>query len=138
MVNWWITLDENMNPWLAYTLLLAIGLFGGIGDILTYQWAKSQQQVWLWAAFLIWAIDIVLFGLYLRYETVSLIIAYTLTLMLHTLIVLICDLYFYGTRLNRMEWTGLLLALLAIILLEVGRTKHTSPESVTPSAVESR
>lgn len=47
-----------MNPWLAYLLLIGIDLFGGLGKIFTYQWAKSHNIFWFMGACAIWFVDI--------------------------------------------------------------------------------
>lgn len=113
-----------MNLWLAYLLLIAIGLIGGLGDIFTYQWAKSHNNLWFVAACAIWFVDILLFGLLLRYAPISLTVAYTMTLVFHTLIVVACDLIYYGARLNRMEWVGIIMAILSVVVLELARDKE--------------
>jgi len=119
-----------MNSWLAYGLLIAVSIFGGLGDIFTYQWAKSHNNFWFVAACAIWFIDILLFGLFFRYADISLTVAYTMTLVFHTLIVVACDLTYYGARLNRMEWVGIVLAILSVVLLEIARDKdEPKPET---------
>ena len=113
-----------MNLLLIYGLVILIGLFGGLGDICTFQWAKTGMYYWFLVACIIWIVAIILLGLLLRYATITLTVAYILTLICHTFIVLGCDWWYYHKRLSTGEWLGIALGILAVLVIEVSRCKE--------------
>ena len=121
-----------MQLWLGYLLLLLIGITGGLGDIWIYLWARSDRPVWLLLASVVWLISLVLFGLFLRFDSRGLGTAFMLSSVLHIGLVIAFDQLFTSARMNRLEWAGLFLAVLAVLLLELGHGQHEDPTSGVP------
>jgi len=109
------------HPLLIYGLLAAIGLTGALGDLWIYKWAVSDKTVWLVWASVVWLASLILFGVMLRLDSRSFSAAFMLVSLFHAVVVVACDLAFYGGRLNRVEWLGLLLAMVSVLVLEFGK-----------------
>jgi drug/metabolite transporter superfamily protein YnfA len=107
---------------LIYLFVAIIGIIGGVGDVLLYKWAKLDQLFWLMAACGVWLVYIVLFGLFLRLEYFSFSIAVVVATVIHLLLSLLWGFFFTDVKLNRIEWAGLILGILAVVLLEIGHT----------------
>lgn len=132
---------EQLNPWLTYGLLLAIGISGGLGDIWIYKWSKSGDFRWLLIASIVWLMSLMLFAILLKWDNRSFSAAFILSSISHVVLVLICDLIYFGGRLSRLEWAGIGLSVIAIGLLELGRVAPvievpSSPIAADPDAPE--
>jgi drug/metabolite transporter (DMT)-like permease len=125
--------SESANPWLVYGLLVAIGGTGGLGDIWIFNWAKSGNLWWLVLASLVWLSSLILFGLLLKWDSRTFSAAFMLATVFHALLVVVCDLIYFGGRLTRMEWAGIGFAVIAVILLELGHENHN--ESSAPPSI---
>jgi len=107
----------------VYGLLLLIGVTSGVGDILLYQWAKSRGTVWLLMAYTVWIFSLTLYGFLFRTEHFSFGAAVVLATVIHLVISVLWGLFFTESKLSTIEMAGLILAIIAVILLEVGRSK---------------
>lgn len=107
----------------VYGLLILIGLTSGAGDVLLYKWAKARGPIWLLVAYGVWIISITLYGLLFRLEHFSFGAAVLLATVIHLVVSLLWGFIFTQSRLSSMEIAGMLLALIAVILLEFGRVK---------------
>jgi hypothetical protein len=105
----------------VYGLLIVVGLVGGLGDILLLKWARSQLIGWLVAAAVVWACALALLGHFLRWEHFTFGTAIVVATVVHVALDVGFDAVFNEVRLNRTEWLGLVLALVAVVLLEAGR-----------------
>ena len=127
---------------LVYGLLLGIGLTGALGDLWIYKWAVSQKPGWLVAASVVWLASLILFGVMLRLDSRSFSAAFMLVSVFHAVVVVACDVVFFGGRLNRVEWFGMALALASVLVLELskdeaGQEQHSQPGIETRSTQSS-
>ncbi|MFM7316790.1 MAG: hypothetical protein ACKO5E_07560 [bacterium] len=114
-------MNHSLSPWVAYSLLVASGLTGGLGDIWIYNWAKSGKPHWLFLAGFVWLASLFLFGLLLKWDSRTFSAAFMLCTVMHVVLVIICDILYFGGRLNRLEWAGMVVAAIAVVMLEIGR-----------------
>ena len=127
---------------LIYALLLAIGLTGALGDLWIYKWAVGHKPGWLVAASVVWLASLILFGVMLRLDSRSFSAAFMLVSVFHAVVVVACDVVFFGGRLNRVEWFGMALALASVLVLELskdeaGQEQHSQPGIETRSTQSS-
>lgn len=116
------TLQSVVN--MFYGMLLLIGVTGAAGDVLLYRWATEHHNGWLAAALSIWAFSLVLFGLLIRWGGRTLGLTFVLAAVVHTALILSWDIATSSQRLSRMEWVGLTLAVLGVLLIELAQ--HSS------------
>lgn len=109
-----------------YALFILNGVTSGIGDILIYRWAKTSQLSWLLAAYLVWFGSLLLLGFLFRMEHFSFGAAVLLATLIHLGMSLGWSWLFTDYQFSRLELVGLLLATLAVICLELGRTPEAS------------
>lgn len=117
-------IDPQGSAWSSawvWGLLVAIGVLGGLGDIVVYQWARGDRVAWLVASCGLHVASVVLFGLLLRWDTRAFCAAFMLSSVVHVVLVVAGDVLVYGRRLSPREWAGMGLAAAAIVLLELGR-----------------
>jgi drug/metabolite transporter (DMT)-like permease len=126
-------MSSHMGIGWAYTMLLLIGITGGLGDVWIYHWVKTNRWLWLVAACVVWVASLLLFGLFLKWDTRSFTTAFILSSVFHVLLVGVSDLWFFGGKIGRLEWLGILLGVLSAICIELGRERL--PEEVELSAV---
>jgi len=122
------------NPWIAYSLLILVGFTGAIADIWVYEWSRTDRSLWMLLGCVAWVISLVLFGVLLKADGAKFSSVFMLASIFHVVLVLICDLVWYGTRFNKLESIGLILAIVAVLLLELGKEQAT--ELPLPAAVE--
>ena len=79
--------------------------------------------MWLLAAYVLWAISLTLLGFLFRMEHFSFSAIVVLATIIHLVIGLVWGLGFTESKIKNMEMAGLMLAVIAVILLEVGRAK---------------
>ena len=102
---------------------MLIGLSSSVAEILLYRWAKSQHNLGLLAAYVLWAISLTLLGFLFSMEHFSFSAVVVVATMIHLAIGLVWGLGFTESKISTMEIAGLMLAVIAVILLEVGRAK---------------
>lgn len=110
-----------MDKFWIYGLLVMVGFIGAIGDIAVNQWAKSHRFEWWLASCAIWIGAASLFGLLLRWQYFTFGIAVILALLVHSGIALVWDATWERVRLSPLQWLGVLCAVLAFCLIEVGK-----------------
>jgi multidrug transporter EmrE-like cation transporter len=116
-------MNLNGNNLLAvYALLIMIGLTSGAGDIMLYKWARSSQSGWLMGSYASWFSSVALLGLLFRMEHFSFGAAVVLATMIHLAIGVFWGFLFTGSKISTLELAGLILAIIAVIMLEVGRS----------------
>lgn len=106
----------------VYVLIILVGLTGGAGDILLYKWAKTSQLNWLLASYVAWFCCVTLFGLLFRMEHFSFGAAVVMATVVHLVLDVCWGLVTAQARVSSLEVLGLVFGLIAIVLLEVGRT----------------
>lgn len=115
--------ENNYSLPVIYGLLLIIGIISGLGDILLYKWAQLHSASWLVAAYGVWLVSLTLLGLFLRLEHFTFGAAIVIATIVHLTVGLCWSFCCTGASLGRMEVLGLLLAIIAVILLEIGRAQ---------------
>lgn len=121
---------------LLYSVILIIGMVGGLGDLLIYQWAKQGGAKWIVSGLAFWFVGLTLFGVVLRCGN-SLGFTFVLSAVVHIILVLGWDLLVEKTQISRLEMLGLLVAVLGILLMEVGHAHRLSEVSLdSHSAVQ--
>lgn len=112
----------------VYGVLILVGLVGAVGDAAVNQWARSHKVGWWLVSCLIWIGAATLFGIVLRWGYFSFGISVVLALLVHAAMVLLLDRMYYGVRLASIQWAGILCAVVAFCLLEIGR-QASAPSS---------
>ncbi len=113
-----------LSSFYVYSLLVLIGLTGGIGDIFLYKWAGSRQVGWLLGAYLFWWCCLTSLGVLFRLEYFTFGAAIILATVIHLFISLLWALLFTEGTLNRIEMVGIVFGVIAIVLLEIGRNRQ--------------
>lgn len=116
-----------------YTLLFAIGVTGGLGDIWIFQWTRTPRWQWLFAASAVWLLSLFLFAALLMRGNRTFGAAFMLSTVLHIVLVVLCDCAWFGTRPSRTEWFGMVLAFFSIVLLEIGHQTQAHFEANSQS-----
>ncbi len=108
---------------LFYAAIMVCGATGAAGDILLYRWAISCQTRWLAAGLCMWLICLIVFGLLLRHAERTLGATFVLAAVVHIVAVLGWE-WRHGDRsLSWMEMTGIVLAAVGVVLIELGQYK---------------
>ena len=110
--------------WAFYGLLLLAGLTGGSGDILLAKWAKDYRPIWLAAGLASWLVCLILFAMLIRHSGRSLGVTFTLSAVVHIVVVLGWDLAQGETQTSTLEWTGIALAVAGVVLIEFGQSAN--------------
>ena len=104
-----------------FLMVVAVAMLGGVGDVLVNQWAKTQLvQWWLWSI-PVWVLTATVFGVALREKRYSFGITVVVILLLHSGLVLAWDALVERASLAPTQWAGVAAAMVAIVLMEVGR-----------------
>lgn len=114
-------MNRHLSPMIVYTILSISGLAGALGDIWIYNWAKSGKWQWLILASIVWVASLLSFGLLLKWDTRAFSTAFILCSVIHIVMVIGSDVIYFGGRVNRLEAAGMIVAILALILMEIGR-----------------
>ncbi len=115
-------MNENSHASiLTYLLLVLIGLTSSVGEILLYKGVKSASSIWLLAAAALWFVSLTLLGLLFKMEHFSFGAVVVLATIIHLTVAVLWGLFFTGNRISLFELAGLILAVVAVILLEAGR-----------------
>lgn len=125
-----------MDKLWVYSLLVVVGFVGAIGDIAVNQWAKSHRVEWWLASCAIWIGAASLFGILLRWQHFSFGITVVLALLVHSGIVLVWDAIWERARLSPLQWLGVFCALLAVCLVEVGKTTPVINQTQAANALD--
>lgn len=101
-------------------LVVLTAFFGVMGDIMVNQWAKTAHLRWLVMSVPVWMLAVTFFGLLLRQKHYSFAVAVVVVVLIHSAIALAWDHFAENAVLAPMQWVGVGVALVAIILMEVG------------------
>lgn len=104
---------------MSYLLFFAVGLTAAAGDLLVFRWSKTNESWALVASLVVWCVSLVLFGLLLR-DGRGLGVTFVWAVVMHTAIILGWDLLVTKAEWSRLEWAGILLAVVGIVLIEMG------------------
>lgn len=113
--DWWTTPKAFVWLWGLVTL---VGITGGVSDIWIARWAESGQSRWLLSASAICVFSLWLFGWLIKTDSRSLSHLLMLATLTHVLQVVVYEIAIRGHRPSRLEFAGLLLGLVALMLLE--------------------
>lgn len=109
----------------TYLMLILVGVAGAVGDILVSRWAKTDGIGWLLGSWLFWIASVTLFGYFLKSDRFAFSTAISfIAFAAHGVVSLLFDFLFLQTRLSREEWLGIALAIIAVLVLEVGRVRR--------------
>lgn len=111
----------------VYGVLVLVGLVGAIGDATVNQWARTSRTWWWVLSCVIWILAATLFGYVLRWRYFTFSIAVVLALLVHSAMVIFLDRMYYGVRLAAIQWVGIICAIAAFCLLEIGRQAVIPP-----------
>lgn len=106
---------------MVWLLIVAVVLSGVAGDILMNQWAKTQLFLWWALSVPVWVLTATVFGLVLREQYYSFGVVVVIILLFHSGLVLAWDTFVENVTLAPMQWVGVVAAVIAITLIEVGR-----------------
>jgi len=112
---------ELASTLILYSLLTCSAVVSGFGDILIFRWAKNGGGSWLSSGLALWIVGLMLVGMVFRYSTLPFSIAVVLLVVIHVLVDVAWDVAFLGTKLTSLQWAGVTLAVLAVLLLQIGR-----------------
>jgi multidrug transporter EmrE-like cation transporter len=122
------------NPALTtYLMLVLVGVAGACGDILVSRWAKTNGTGWLLGSWVFWIISVTLFGYFLKSDRFAFSTAIFIAFAAHGILSLLFELAVLKTKLSREEWLGMALAIIAVLVLEVGRSRREEA-AVNPTA----
>lgn len=104
-----------------FLLVIAVALLGATGDILVNQWAKTQLIHWWLISIPLWIGAATVFGFALRQEHYTFGVMVIVILLLHAVLVLAWDSFIEGVSLPPTQWVGVMAAIAAMVLIEVGK-----------------
>jgi drug/metabolite transporter (DMT)-like permease len=106
----------------VYALLATAEIVAVLGDIALYRWAREKGHIgWLLASYLGWILSVTLFGWYLRKSDDSFSFAVIIATLFMIALIMAWDLLVNQTRFNAMQWSGIGLGIVAIVLYEWGK-----------------
>lgn len=105
----------------VFLMVVAVAALGATGDVFVNQWAKTHLVRWWLMSLPVWVVTATVFGFVLREKHYSFSVALVVILLLHSGLVLAWDALVERAILTPMQWTGVAAAIVAIILMEVGR-----------------
>lgn len=105
-----------------YAAMAGLGLLGAISDATLNQWAQSNRGAWLVLSYGLWIAVATLFGLILRAEHLSFGTAVIVFLTVNSAFALALDILVFGGSLNARQGLGVLMAVGAMAMLELGRS----------------
>ncbi len=108
--------------WAFYGLLFLAGITGGGGDISLAKWAKEDRPIWLVMGLVSWLSCLILFAMLIRHSGRSLAVTFTLSAVVHIVMVLGWDLAQGETQTSKIEWAGIALAIVGVVLIEWGQS----------------
>lgn len=110
-----------------YVIVVLAGLLGAVSDVVLNQWARTGKTGWLIAAYACWLIVATVVGLILRADYFGFGAAIVLFLLVNSMGALILDRALYGSRLSGLSSLGIVLAIIAMICIEMGRDHSNTP-----------
>jgi len=110
----------------VYTLVILVGALCAAGDVSIYQWTRTNRAAWWVLSCVLWIVAATLFGYVLGLKYFSLSIGVVVSLISHSLVVLVIDRAYYGTRLNVLQWTAVAMAIITLSLLELGKSQEVA------------
>jgi|SRR3989344_244963 len=105
----------------TFFLAVIAAICGAVGDVLINQWAKTQNYLWWGASIPFWVAAATVFGFLLQQKHYSFSVSLIAILVIHSGIVLVWDVLVERALISPIQWVGVAAALLAIVLMEVGR-----------------
>lgn len=111
-----------ISHWAFYGLLFLAGITGGGGDISLAKWAKEDRPIWLVIGLVSWLACLILFAMLIRHSGRSLAVTFTLSAVVHIVVVLGWDLAQGETQTSKLEWAGIALAMIGVVLIECGQS----------------
>lgn len=122
-----MSLPSPVSPLYVYGLLVIVGFIGALGDATINEWARTSRLWWWLVSIPIWIAAATLFGYVLHWQYFNFSLAVVVALLVHSGAVLLFDRTILGARFSALQWVGVVLALLALVLLELGRSNASSP-----------
>jgi len=113
--------DQAPKTLAAYGLIIAVGVTGAVGDILINRWAQSRDLFSLVISYALWILSVTLLGYFLRLERYTFASAIVIAVIVHTTVAVIADIRIFGGRITNLQWIGFVFALVAFVLIELGR-----------------
>ena len=118
---------DSMNPnATTYLLLILIGLTSSVSEILLFKGVKAAQPILLAAAFAVWIASLSLMGLLFRAQHFSFSAIVVLATLVHLIVALLWGVAFADAKLSSLEIAGLIFAIIAVVLLEAGKSQITA------------
>ncbi|HBE90794.1 MAG: hypothetical protein A3E37_02805 [Candidatus Andersenbacteria bacterium RIFCSPHIGHO2_12_FULL_46_9] len=109
----------DMPRWAFYLLAISAGLVGGIGDALLNQWAKHGGKWWLIASgYLSWVVALTLFLLMLKKGPLAHCVI--LFLLSNCIFIIAVSNLVFHEDISAQKWAGIILAIVAIVIMESG------------------
>lgn len=108
---------------MIYGIFIVAGIIGTAGDVLTYQWAKSQHLGYLLGACALWITCLALMGYLMQMERYSFGAVVVLTTISNILLSILWSFSFLKLRPSLLEWSGVILAIISVLLIEIGRER---------------
>lgn len=102
-------------------MVVAVAALGATGDVLVNQWAKTHLVRWWLMSIPVWVMTATVFGFVLRERHYSFSVALVVILLFHSGLVLAWDALAERAILTLTQWAGVAVAIVAIVLMEVGR-----------------
>ncbi len=110
----------------TYLLLVLIGLSSSVSEILLFKGVKAAQPILLAAAFAVWIASLSLMGLLFRAQHFSFSAIVVLATLVHLIVALLWGVAFADAKLSSLEIAGLIFAIIAVVLLEAGKSQITA------------
>lgn len=108
---------------MRYDLLLLLSAsLGAAGDIALYRWARGGVAFGqMLTGLALWICSLLLWTLVIRWSDRGLSLSFVLTAAFHIIVVLAYDRIVERTAMSRFEVLGLILAVLGIVLIDLGQ-----------------
>ena len=109
---------------LLWILVICVGLIGAIADVMVSYWSQTNRLSW-WLGAAVGSLGFVTgLGVIIRRgmsDGYTLTIALVLVVLCNLALVVVWDVYSSGTSPTVLQWVGVVLALGAVVCLELGR-----------------
>jgi drug/metabolite transporter (DMT)-like permease len=107
---------------------------GAISDAILNLWAKTNQTMWLLAAYGSWIVVATLLGFILKWQYFTFGGAVVLFLLVNSAGAVLLDYQLFGEKMTGWQWTGISLAIVAMCCIEIGRAQTHSEKNRTEQA----
>lgn len=102
-----------------YFLSILAGLMAAIGDSCLNQWAKHDSKgIWLFGGFVFWNVSLLLFLSMLKRGMLAQCVV--LFIITNCILVLLISHFTFHAELSRQQWLGIFLAVLGVVVMELG------------------